>query len=108
MSNHTNHTAIVAVQPFVGLRCTAIVAHDKRAKTIVKVVNSGKVIVAENNVKCIDYLQGIYRIYNTINKSMPTEVYIRKADGLWVKQGNSTGSVVLDMLVHQHYIDPFF
>lgn len=97
------------MMPEVGMGATEILWSDRRAKTIVEVVTPNKVIVRENEVKCLDYYKGDYEVLEELS-CMPQEVFTRRKSGRWVEQGqpDKYGSVFLVLGNRAHYIDPSF
>lgn len=68
----------------VGLGATMNLWSDRRAMTIVEVVSPKKIIVQENETKCIDYYAGNYEVLDTIAEYMASIrlLCVRMADGL--------------------------
>lgn len=97
------------LMPEVGMGATEVLWSDRRAKTIVKVLTPNKVIVRENEVRCIDYYKGDYEILDELS-NMPEETFTRRKSGRWVELGqpDKFGSVFLVIGSRNHYIDPCF
>lgn len=98
------------IMPEVGMGCTEILYSDRRAKTIVEVVNPNTIVVMENETKCRDYYGGVYEVLPELNVHMPAETYTRRKSGRWVAKGqpDKFGSVFLAITYQKHYIDPSF
>jgi hypothetical protein len=97
------------LMPEVGMGATEILWSDRRAKTVVDVVTPNKIIVRENEVKCVDYFKGDYEILEELS-CMPQEIFTRRKSGRWVELGHPDkyGSVFLVLGHRAHYIDPNF
>lgn len=97
------------LMPEVGMGATEVLFSDRRAKTIVDVVTPNKVIVRENEVKCIDYFKGNYEILEELS-CMPQKIFTRRKSGRWVEFGqpDKYSSVFLVLGHRAHYIDPSF
>lgn len=97
------------LMPEVGMGATEILWSDRRAKTVVEVINPNKIVVRENEVVCKDYYAGDYEILDELSK-MPSEIFTRRKSGRWVEMGqpDKYGSVYLILGYRAHYIDPSF
>lgn len=97
------------LMPEVGMGATEILWSDRRAKTVVEVINFNKIVVRENEVECLDYYAGNYKILDELSK-MPSEIFTRRKSGRWVEMGqpDKYGSVYLILGYRAHYIDPSF
>jgi hypothetical protein len=92
----------------VGLGATMNLWSDRRAMTIVKVVTPKKIIVQENDTKCIDYYAGTYEILDSLIERYHT--FTLRRNGKWVEEGQPKqyGSVTLTVGFRHHFIDPSF
>lgn len=98
------------LMPEVGMGATEILYSDRRAKTIVEVITPNKIVVKENETKCLDYFGDRYEILDTINENMGADTYTRRKSGHWVMAGqpDKMGSVFLHIGKRYHSIDPSF
>lgn len=103
------HELYKRLMPEVGMGATEILWSDRRAKTVVEVINPNKIIVRENEVVCKDYYAGAYEILDELS-AMPSEIFTRRKSGRWVELGqpDKYGSVYLVIGSRYHYIDPSF
>lgn len=94
----------------VGLGATMNLWSDRRAMTIVKVITPRKIVVQENETKCIDYYAGDYEILDSLSENKHQHTFTLRKNGRWVEQGqaNNYGSVTLTVGFRRHYIDPSF
>lgn len=94
----------------VGMGATMNLWSDRRAMTIVEVVSPKKIIVQENETKCIDYYTGNYEVHDTIAEYMGKHTFTLRKNGRWVEEGQPKkfGSVTLTVGFLRHYIDPSF
>ena len=94
----------------VGLGATMNLWSDRRAMTIVEVVNPKKIVVQENETKCIDYYAGEYEVLDGIAEYMGRHTFTLRKNGTWVEEGHPKkyGSVTLTVGFRRHYIDPSF
>lgn len=94
----------------VGLGATMNLWSDRRAMTIVEVVTPRKIVVQENETKCIDYYGGSYEVLDTIAEYMGKHTFTLRKNGTWVEEGQPKkfGSVTLTVGFRHHYIDPSF
>lgn len=97
------------LMPEVGMPATAVYWSDRRAKTVTEVVTPNKVIVRENEVECIDYFKGSYKILEELSQMSP-RTFTRRKSGRWVEMGqrDDRNSVILVLGYRNHYIDPSF
>ena len=97
------------LMPEVGMGATEILWSDRRAQTVVKVITPNKIVVRENEVKCLDYYAGDYEILDDLS-NMPELTFTRRKSGRWVEFGqpDKYGSVFLVLGHRAHYIDPSF
>lgn len=97
------------LMPEVGMGATEILWSDRRAKTVVEVLTPNKVVVRENETRCIDYYKGEYEVLDELNNMSP-DVFTRRKSGRWCMQGqpDKYGSVYLVIGHRDHYIDPNF
>lgn len=97
------------LMPEVGMGATEILWSDRRAKTVVEVLTPNKVVVRENETRCIDYYNGEYEVLDELNNMSP-DVFTRRKSGRWVMLGqpDKYGSVYLVLGYRNHYIDPNF
>lgn len=101
--------AVLNLVPRVGLPCTIRYFSDYRAATIVAMPTPNKVIVRHNEVECLDYYAGNYKILPTIAEYMGEEVFTKRRNRLWVQEGQSTRDGTRLLLhIHRHYIDPHY
>lgn len=107
--NKNLHEMYKRLMPEVGMPATAIYFSDRRAKTVTEVVTPNKVIVRENEVECLDYYAGNYKILDELC-NMPELTFTRRKSGRWVEMGqpDKYGSVMLVLGYRSHYIDPSF
>ena len=94
----------------VGLGATMNLWSDRRAMTIVEVVSPKKIIVQENETKCLDYYAGKYEVLDSIADYMGKHTFTLRKNGTWVEEGQPKkfGSVTLTVGFRRHYIDPSF
>ena len=94
----------------VGTPATENLYIDHRAKTVVEVISPTKIVVAENETKCIDYYAGEYEVLDEIAEYMSKETFTLRKGGTWVQEGQpkKSGSVTLTLGFRRHYIDPSF
>lgn len=97
------------IMPEVGMGCTEILWSDRRAKTIVQVITPNKIVVRENETKCLDWYGDRYEILPELS-DMPEEVFTRRKSGRWCAYGqpDKFGSVYLAITYQEHSIDPGF
>ena len=99
--------AIRALIPRKGLPCTVCFFTDRRAATVTEVVDSRKVVVRYNKVKCIEYYAGDYKILPETEGA--NIIFTKRRNGKWIMEGNSTkDGVSLQLHYQDHYIDPHF
>ncbi len=99
--------AILALIPRVGLPCTMYFYTDRRAATVVNVINPNKVAVRFNQVKCINYYAGDYKILTELEGG--EFVFTKRSNGKWILEGQHSKDGVRLLLHYQdHYIDPHF
>ncbi len=93
-----------------GLGATMNLYTDRRAMTIVEVVSPRKVVVQENETRCVDYYAGDYEVLDTFADYMSKHTFTLRKGGTWVKEGQPKkyGSVTLSVGYRRHYIDPSF
>lgn len=93
----------------VGLGATMNLYSDRRAMTIVEVVSPKEIVVAHNDVECLDYYAGSYEVKPTYNKNRTCSFTLRR-NGTWVEKDmpKENGCVTLTVGVQRHYIDPSF
>lgn len=100
--------AIYAIVPEVGLPCTICYWSDKRAATVTRIISPTKIEVTHNEVECLDYYAGVYKILPEL-KTGHTDVFTKRKNGKWCMEGYPTKDSVKLMLHYQrHYIDPSF
>lgn len=94
----------------VGTPATENLYSDHRAKTVVEVISPTKIVVAENETRCIDYYAGEYEVLDEIAEYMSKETFTLRKGGTWVMEGQpkKIGSVTLTLGFRRHYIDPSF
>lgn len=94
----------------VGMGATMNLWSDRRAMTIVEVVTPRKVIVQENETKCLDYYGGRYEVLDSLAEYMSRHTFTLRKNGTWVEEGQPKkfGSVTLTVGFRHHYIDPSF
>ena len=92
----------------VGMGATMNLWSDRRAMTIVQIVTPKKIVVRENQTKCIDYYGSRYEILDELEGG--TTVFTLRKNGTWVEEGQPKkfGSVTLTVGFRHHYIDPSF
>ena len=101
--------AVHNIVPKIGLPCTVIYWSDKRAATVTRIVSPSKIEVMHNEVECLDYYVGNYKVLPEINTHMGVDVFTKRRNGLWVMEGQKSKDGVKLMLHYQHhYIDPSF
>lgn len=99
--------AVHNIVPEVGLGCTIIYWSDKRAATVTRIVSPTKIEVTHNQVKCIDYYAGEYKVLPELEER--TAMFTKRKNGKWVMEGQKSKDGVRLMLHYQHhYIDPSF
>lgn len=100
---------VKALVPRIGLPCTIKYFSDYRAATVVEMPTANKVCVMHNEVECLDYYAGNYKILPTLIEQMGVEVFTKRRNGLWVMEGQpSKDGVKLFFHIHRHYIDPHY
>lgn len=101
--------AVRAIVPEVGLPCTICYWSDKRAATVTRIVSPSKIEVMHNEVECLDYYAGNYKVLPEIDTHMGVDVFTKRRNGLWVMEGQKSKDGVKLMLHYQrHYIDPSY
>lgn len=99
--------AIHGIVPEVGLPCTIVYWSDYRAATVTRIISPNKIEVTHNEVECIDYYAGDYKILPELDGSV--DVFTKRRNGRWIKEGQKSKDGVKLMLHYQrHYIDPSF
>lgn len=95
------------LMPEVGMGATEIVDADFRAKTVVSVIDPNTIVVAQNKVKCLDYLAEEYEILDELD-TRATATYTRRESGRWVRKGqpDKRSSVSLRLGIRRHFIEP--
>lgn len=98
------------LMPEVGMPCTMNLYSDRRAMTIIEVINANTIVVAENKHKCIDYFANEYEVLDEVDPRMNTTIFSRRKNGSWIEKGQplSWGSVSLTLGYRVHSIDPSF
>lgn len=98
------------LMPEVGMPATMNLYSDRRAMTIVSVINANTIVVTENDTKCLDWYGNKYEILDTISDIHDTTIFSRRKNGRWVEKGqaNTWGSVSLTLGYRVHSIDPSF
>lgn len=100
--------AFKAIIPEVGMPCTVVYWSDFRAATIVRVETPNRVVIRFNETKCLDYYAGDYEILPEFD-CLGEEVFTKRRNGRWVKQGHKfKDGVKLHLHYQRHYIDPTF
>ncbi len=100
--------AIRSIVPEVGLGCTICYWSDYRAVTITRIISPTKIEVTHNEVECLDYYGGRYKILPELQDGH-VDVFTKRRNGLWCMEGQPTKDSVKLMLHYQrHYIDPNF
>lgn len=94
----------------IGLGATMNLYTDRRAMTIIEVVTPKKIIVQENETRCINYYAGDYEVLDSIADYMSKHTFTLRKGGTWVEEGQPKkwGSVTLSVGYRRHYIDPSF
>ena len=92
----------------VGMGATMNLFSDRRAMTIIEVVSPRKIVVQENNTRCLDYYAGNYEVLEELVGG--TYTFTLRKNGTWVEEGQPKkyGSVTLTVGFRHHYIDPSF
>lgn len=99
--------AIKALIPDVGTPCTMILYTDRRAATVTRIISPCKIAIRLNETKCIDFYASDYEILPEVYGD--EEIFTKRRNGVWVKEGHPTKDGVLLALHFQaHYIDPNF
>lgn len=98
------------LMPEIGMGATEILWSDRRAKTIVEVVNPNKVRVMENKTECLDWYGNSYKILDELESGFGQGTFTRRKSGRWVEEGqpDKFGSVYLRIGHRAHSIDPSF
>lgn len=100
--------AVFAIVPEVGLPCTIKYFSGYRAATVTRIISPSRIEVTHNQVECIDYYAGTYEILPELDTDS-VDVFTKRRNGLWVKQGHMVrGGVKLLLHYQRHYIDPSF
>ena len=96
--------------PYVGLKCSIQAYTDSYACVITKVITPNKVEVTHLEYDTIDFYGCQYKIYDKVNKRMPTEVYSKRKNGGWYTFGESLKDHPCRLILNSthHYIDPSF
>lgn len=99
--------AIKALVPRVGLPCTVYYYTDRQAATVTRVITPNKVAVQDNEVECLDYYSGDYKILPELEPG--EQIFTKRKNGMWILEGHPTKDGVRLLLHYQsHYIDPHF
>lgn len=99
--------AIKALVPRVGLPCTVYFYTDRHAATVTRIISPNKVAVRDNQVECIDYFAGRYKILSELEGG--ERIFTKRSNGKWIMQGHHSKAGVRLLLHYQsHYIDPEF
>ena len=99
--------AIKALVPRVGLPCTVYFYTARHAATVTRILSPCKVAVRDNQVECIDYYAGRYKILPELEGG--ERIFKKRSNGKWIMQGQHSKDGVRLLLHYQsHYIDPEF
>lgn len=101
--------AVYNIVPEVGLPCTIVYWSDKRAATVTRIISPTKIEVMHNEVECLDYYAGNYKVLPEINEHMGVDIFSKRRNGQWVMEWHKCKDGVKLMLHYQrHYIDPSY
>ena len=99
--------ALKALVPRVGLPCTVYFYTDRHAATVTRIISPCKVAVRDNQVECIDYHAGRYKILPELEGG--EYIFTKRSNGKWIMEGHHSKDGVRLLLHYQsHYIDPEF
>lgn len=99
--------AMKAFVPRVGLPCTVYFYTDRHAATVTQIISPKKVAVRDNQVECLDYYAGRYKILPELEGD--ERIFTKRSNGKWIMEGQHSKDGVRLLLHYQsHYIDPEF
>lgn len=94
--------AMKALVPRVGLPCTVYFYTDRHAATVTQIINPKKVAVRDNQVECLDYYAGRYKILPELEGG--EYIFTKRSNGKWIMEGQHSKDGVRLLLHYQSHI----
>jgi hypothetical protein len=114
MSRHTSNVMSQIAEdvtqcnaPYIGMPVTINYYTDRRAATVVRVINEKEIAIQDNKTKTIDYYAGTYEVLPDLEGA--EQVFTKRKNGRWVAVGQCLRKGLgISLGMHDHWIDPNF